>query len=85
MPLFQHAHNRESLHHAWKTTYDAAFQSIGIFEDKFTPYAIGYEPITGDVLKEFRGDNGSTKVFNRFMEILRHNNVSDKENAFNRL
>jgi type I restriction enzyme M protein len=85
VPLFQHAHNRESLHHAWKTTYDAAFQSIGIFEDKFTPYAIGYEPITGDVLKEFRGDNGSTKVFNRFMEILRHNNVSDKENAFNRL
>jgi len=36
-------------------------------------------------LKEFNGQNGSTKVFNTFMEILRHNNVSDRENAFNRL
>jgi type I restriction enzyme M protein len=85
VPLFQHADNRESLHRAWKTTYSGAFQSTGIFEDKFTPYAIGYEPITKDRLKEFNGQNGSTKVFNRFMEILRHNNVSDKENAFNRL
>jgi type I restriction enzyme M protein len=85
VPLFQHAHNRESLHRAWRTTYDGAFQSTGIFEDRFTPYAIGYEPITKDLLREFNGQNGSTKVFNRFMEILRHNNVSDKENAFNRL
>lgn len=85
VPLFEHAHNRETLHHAWKTTFGGAFQSTGIFEDEFTPYAIGYVPVRGKDLKEFNGENGSTKVFNSFMEILRHNNVSDKENAFNRL
>jgi len=85
LPLFAHASNRETLHHAWKTTYDAHFQSRGIFEDDFTPYAIGYVPLRGKDLKTFNGENGSTRVFNHFMEILRHNNVSDKENAFNRL
>lgn len=85
VPLFQNAYNREFLHHAWKTTYDGTFQSLGIFEDDFTPYAIGYIPRRGKDLKEFNGENGSTRVFNSFMEILRHNNVSDKENAFNRL
>lgn len=85
VPLFQNAYNRESLHHAWKTTYGGAIQSAGIFEDDFTPYAIGYIPRRGKDLKEFNGENGSTRVFNSFMEILRHNNVSDKENAFNRL
>lgn len=85
VPLFRHAHNRESLHHVWKTTYASAFQPSGLFEDDFTPYAIGYRPKRGKDLKEFNGENGSTKVFNQFMEILRHNNVSDKENAFNRL
>ncbi|MFM8333588.1 MAG: class I SAM-dependent DNA methyltransferase, partial [Candidatus Methylumidiphilus sp.] len=85
VPLFQNAFNRESLHHAWKTSYGSAFQSSGIFEDDFTPYAIGYIPKRGKDLKEFSSDNGSTRVFNSFMEILRHNNVSDKENAFNRL
>lgn len=85
IPLFKHADNRESLHHAWKITYSGAFQSTGIFEEDFTPYAIGYIPRRGKDLKEFNGENGSTRVFNSFMEILRHNNVSDKENAFNRL
>ncbi len=85
IPLFEHAYNRETLHHVWKTTYDAVFQNTGIFEDDFTPYAIGYTPKRGQDLKEFNGDNGSVRVFNQFMEILRHNNVSDKENAFNRL
>jgi hypothetical protein len=85
VPLFRHAHNRESMHHAWTATYNAAFQSSGIFEDDVTAYAIGYLPLRGKDLKEFNGENGSTKVFNQFMEILRHNNVSDKENAFNRL
>lgn len=85
IPLFRNAHNRESLHYAWKKTYDGAFQTSGIFEADFTPYAIGYIPLRRKDLREFTGDNGSTGVFNEFMEILRHNNVSDKENAFNRL
>jgi type I restriction-modification system DNA methylase subunit/restriction endonuclease S subunit len=85
VPLFEHAHNRETLHHAWKTTYGGQFLDNGIFEDKFTPYSVGYRPRRRKDLKEFNGENGSGKVFNQFMEILRHNHVSDKENAFNRL
>ena len=85
VPLFKHAGNRESLHNAWQQTYGGAIQNIGIFEEEFTPYAIGYKPLTPNDLLEFNGENGSTKVFNQFTEILRHNNVSDKENAFNRL
>ncbi|MEZ4526065.1 MAG: N-6 DNA methylase [Desulfobacterales bacterium] len=85
LPLFEHAHNRETLHHAWKTTYGGTFLTSGIFEEEFTPYAIGYTPWRGKALRDFNGQNGSTRVFNSFMEILRHNNVSDRENAFNRL
>lgn len=33
-------------------------------------------------MKDFAPDD---KIVNKFEEILRHNNVSDKENAFNRL
>ncbi len=54
VPLFRHAHNRESLHHVWKTTYASAFQSSGLFEDDFTPYAIGYLPKRGKDLAECR-------------------------------
>lgn len=85
VPLFKHAYNRETLHHAWKTTYSGTFQTIGIFENDYTPYSIGYIPLRGKDLKTFNGENGSSRVFNNFMEILRHNHVSDKENAFNRL
>ncbi|MGZ8217809.1 N-6 DNA methylase [Methylomagnum sp.] len=85
VPLFEYAYNRETLHHAWKTTYGGQFLDRGIFEEEFTPYSIGYQPRRRKDLKEFSGENGSVKAFNQFMEILRHNNVSDKENAFNRL
>lgn len=83
--LYKYATNRESLHRAWVETYRSSFQASGIFEDDFTAYSIGYLPKRAKDLKEFNSDNGSSKVFNKFMEILRHNNVSDKENAFNRL
>jgi hypothetical protein len=35
--------------------------------------------------KDLRDFKPEDKIVNRFEEILRHNNVSDKENAFNRL
>ena len=35
--------------------------------------------------KNLRDFTPGDKVVNNFEEILRHNNVSDKENAFNRL
>lgn len=85
IPLYENAYNREMCHEVWKKTYNASFQTLGIFEKEFTPYAIRYSPLRRKDLKEFSLEEGSAKVFNSFMEILRHNNVSDKENAFNRL
>ena len=45
-------------------------------------YDIGVKPLRKKDLKDFSEND---KIVNRFEEILRHNNVSDKENAFNRL
>ena len=53
-----------------------------IFGDDSTAYRIGIQPLRKKNLKDFTPD---AKIVNRFEEILRHNNVSDKENAFNRL
>lgn len=45
-------------------------------------YRIGVKPLLKKDLQDFKPDD---KIVNKFEEILRHNNVSDKENAFNRL
>lgn len=45
-------------------------------------YQIGVKPLRKKDLRDFAPDD---KIVNKFEEILRHNNVSDKENAFNRL
>ena len=45
-------------------------------------YKIGVKPLYKKDLKDFTPED---KIVNKFEEILRHNNVSDKENAFNRL
>lgn len=53
-----------------------------VFSDNSSAYKIGIAPLRKRDLKRFSTDD---KIVNRFEEILRHNNVSDKENAFNRL
>ena len=53
-----------------------------IFRDDSVAYDIGAKPLRKKDLKDFSEND---KIVNRFEEILRHNNVSDKENAFNRL
>ena len=53
-----------------------------IFGDDSLAYKIGVKPLRKKDLKDFAPDD---KIVNKFEEILRHNNVSDKENAFNRL
>jgi len=53
-----------------------------IFGQDSQAYQIGVRPLRKKDLKDF---DPTDKIVNRFEEILRHNNVSDKENAFNRL
>lgn len=56
----------------------------GIFEDEIAPYSFKSKALT---LKQLQAINqeDSSFIFNRFLEILRHNVVSDKGNAFNKI
>ncbi|MCL2435243.1 MAG: N-6 DNA methylase, partial [Lentimicrobiaceae bacterium] len=56
----------------------------GIFDAWAKPYNFESKALTIDDLVEIKSDDSSF-IFNRFLEILRHNVVSDKGNAFNRI
>ena len=56
----------------------------GVFEEWVKPYNFQSKAITKEQLKEI-GYEDSSFIFNRFLEILRHNVVSDKGNAFNKI
>ena len=56
----------------------------GIFDSWVRPYNFQSKALTKEQLKEIKAENSSF-IFNRFLEILRHNVVSDKGNAFNKI
>ena len=58
--------------------------SNGIFEEWVRPYCFESKALTPENLKEIKSEDSSF-IFNRFLEILRHNVVSDKPNAFNKI
>lgn len=60
------------------------FKDNGIFEDSATAYDIEIKALTRGRLQPLTKDD-SGKIFNQFAEILRHNVVSDKPNAFNKI
>ena len=80
--LYQNANTVKDLYNVWKNTYDRAFYGNVLFNDNTQAYNIGIQPLRKKDLNDFEENN---KIVNKFEEILRHNNVSDKENAFNRL
>ena len=65
----------------WSERYEKNFLDDVIFHDETVAYQIGAKPLRKRDLKIF----DDTSLVNTFEEILRHNQVSDKENAFNRL
>lgn len=67
----------------WEAKSKKSFAQSGIFEDDFEPYNPGFVPLRIGDLREFRQEDKG-RVFNQFEEILRHNNISDRSNAFNR-
>lgn len=79
---YKNAHTVEELVEVWKETYLQATYDNLIFGEDTQAYKIGIRPLQKRDLRDFTPDD---KIVNRFEEILRHNNVSDKENAFNRL
>lgn len=56
----------------------------GIFDSWVQPYNFQNKALTKEQLKEIKAEDSSF-IFNRFLEILRHNVVSDKGNAFNKI
>ena len=80
--LFCDAHTVPEKYMVWKETYSNQTYDDFIFSADSIAYKIGVMPLRKKNLKDFTPDD---KIVNKFEEILRHNNVSDKENAFNRL
>lgn len=80
--IYHNAKNDAERFEVWCETYNKAWLDNLIFDDDSQAYNIGIPPLRKQKLHDFTPDD---KIVNRFEEILRHNNVSDKENAFNRL
>jgi len=80
--LYQKAKNNEQLYSVWKETFNLYFHYNGIFDDDISAYSIDLKPLKRRDLKELESSAG---IFNKFAEILRHNNISDKSNAFNKV
>lgn len=80
--LYKDAKSTEDRFVVWNETYGKQILGDLIFSDDSVAYNIGVKPLRKKDLKDFTPED---KIVNRFEEILRHNNVSDKENAFNRL
>lgn len=80
--VYKDANSVTELYDVWNETYEKRLCGDVIFRDDTQCYSIGVKPLRKKDLIDFsEGD----KIVNSFEEILRHNNVSDKENAFNRL
>jgi type I restriction enzyme M protein len=72
--------NVEELYARW----NKFSKQNGIFEAWTKAYHFESKALTLGDLKEIRQEDSSF-IFNRFLEILRHNAVSDKPNAFNKI
>lgn len=80
--LYTSAHTAEEKYLVWRDTYSNSWLDDIVFSAYSRAYDIGIKPLFKKDLRDFTPDD---RIVNRFEEILRHNNVSDKENAFNRL
>ncbi len=83
---YEHAKTVKEMVEVWKhkTNGKQIFLDTGLFENDVEAYNPGYIPLKIGDLKDFtRDDKG--RVYNQFEEILRHNNISDRSNAFNRV
>ena len=64
--------------------WNKIFKKNGIFESYASPFDIVHKRLTYSDLENMREED-SGKIYNQIMEILRHNGISDKPNAFNKL
>ena len=64
--------------------WSKTFETNGIFDDGVPLYKVESKAIRRKDLKELKRED-SDGIYNQFAEILRHNVVSDKPNAFNKI
>ena len=84
--LYSQCSTAKDLFRVWDETYDKRVYGDVLFGNDSRAYAPGVSPLRKrDLLAFDANDVQGNRIVNRFEEILRHNNVSDKENAFNRL
>ncbi len=76
------AHTAVDRFKVWDEMYGKEWTDDPVFNVDSRAYNVGVPPLRKRDLRDFTPDDN---IVNRFEEILRHNNVSDKENAFNRL
>lgn len=77
---YREAGNVKDLYDRW----NKLSKSNGIFDDWVNAYEFQNKALTISDLKIIRQEDSSF-IFNRFLEILRQNVVSDKPNAFNKI
>ncbi|MCQ2259265.1 MAG: N-6 DNA methylase [Bacteroidaceae bacterium] len=82
MHIYKNARNDKERFLVWCETYGQQWLDDVVFCNDSQAYKIGIPPLRKGQLRDFTPED---RIVNRFEEILRHNNVSDKENAFNRL
>lgn len=73
--------NQEERYLRWK---GIPFEENGIFEDWVSAYSLNSKALLRKDLKSLTKEDGNN-IYNKFAEILRHNVISDKGNAFNKI
>ncbi|MDE2750673.1 MAG: N-6 DNA methylase [Chloroflexota bacterium] len=64
--------------------WNKQFLQKGLFEPDVHAYRVKFTPLRRNDLKPLGSEDGK-RIFHQFLEILRHNIVSDKGNAFNKI
>lgn len=76
--IYKNAHTVPERFKIWSDIYQKQLADDVIFHEDTVAYQIGVKPFRKKDLTEFN----DTSTVNKFEEILRHNNVSNKERAF---
>ena len=64
--------------------WNKQFTSKGLFEPETNAYAVEHTPLLRGDIRQLEKEDGN-RIYQQFLEILRHNVVSDKSNAFNKI
>jgi len=80
--LYKDAKNKSELFEVWKESFNKYSHFNGIFDEDANAYSLELKALKKKNLKNL---DDATGLFNKFAEILRHNNISDNANAFNKI